>query len=356
MALGFPTNPSLGQTYTTGSGQTYVWDGVAWTIKTQSDQTINNISATTITIQNTSTIGGAAIITSATIYQYIAKATTTSGLTTIIAGTDTAVSIYGSTATIWNTSTLQTVTSRGNSTTNSISILNATNATSIDTGALTILGGVGIGQDLWIGGDLHVRGHQVLTTSSFYNQIDSGPDILITATTASIFISDISTLQSVTSRGSTTTNKVTFSYPEESTSTTTGAVIITAGLAVGGNINVGQELQFEDANINTSAVVINTTATTVIDSYSSTAYRTAKYLIQVETGLGYNAAFETIEILLLVDNLGAVFSTEYAILSTNGELGEFAADVQGDNKVRLYFTPFRSGTTIVKLLRTTIEW
>jgi hypothetical protein len=79
-------------------------------------------------------------------------------------------------------------------------------------------------------------------------------------------------------------------------------------------------------------------------------------LVQVESGTGYNAAFETIEILLLVDNLGTVYSTEYAILTTNGELGEFSAEVGGDNVVRLYFTPNTPGTTTVRLLRTTIAW
>jgi hypothetical protein len=94
----------------------------------------------------------------------------------------------------------------------------------------------------------------------------------------------------------------------------------------------------------------------VIDLYDSTQWRTAKYLVQIESGTGYNAAFETIEILLLVDNLGNIFSTEYAVLTTTGELGEFSADVSGDNMVRLYFTPNSAVTTIVKLLRTTIAW
>ena len=78
----------------------------------------------------------------------------------------------------------------------------------------------------------------------------------------------------------------------------------------------------------------------------------SKYLIQIEDGSGISANFETIEILLLVDNAQTVYATEYAVLSSNGELGEFAADVQGDDVVRLYFTPFQASSKILKIFRT----
>jgi len=455
MSLGFPSNPTVGQLYTTSSGTTYQWDGTAWNIYVSASPTYPTITATSITIVgNTSTLGGAQIITSATIYQYISQANTSSGINNIVAGTDTAVVVYGSTATIWNTSTLQSVTGRGNSTTSTIFINNYTNSTGTTTGALVVSGGVGIGKDLWlggnlyfssaqgvisasqvvitgttnststttgslivdggvgiakdlwlggnlffsnaqgtinanqvvitgqtnatstatgslivdggvgiakdvwIGGQLYLNNHQVLTTASFFSVVDSGPDILITATVTTpsvLTISNISTLESVTQRGSVTDQVVYFTNPTQSTGTSTGAFIVSSGAAVQGNFSVGGALQFAASNITSSQIVINTTATTVIDIYNSLQYRSAKYLIQVESGGGYNAKFETIEILLLVDSLGTVYSTEYAILSTNGELGEFSADVEGDNNVRLYFTPFNLATTTIKILRITMS-
>lgn len=53
------------------------------------------------------------------------------------------------------TDTLAAVTARGASTASSISILNTTDTTSSSTGALVVSGGVGIGTDLQVGGDVY---------------------------------------------------------------------------------------------------------------------------------------------------------------------------------------------------------
>ena len=80
------------------------------------------------------------------------------GVQTLTAGTDTAVSASTGTITVWNTSTLQSITNRGAVTSNAISITSSTNATSTNTGALTVVGGVGVNQDLFIGGNATVQG------------------------------------------------------------------------------------------------------------------------------------------------------------------------------------------------------
>ena len=99
-------------------------------------------------------------------------------------------------------------------------------------------------------------------------------------------------------------------------------------------------------------VLVNNTNTIVVDSYPATQYRSAKYLIQITDGTGLAASFETIEILLLIDNNQTVYATEYAVLSSNGDLGEFAADVQGDDIVRLYFTAYQASSKVLKIFRT----
>jgi hypothetical protein len=57
--------------------------------------------------------------------------------------------------------TLETVTDRGASSTNAITISNTTQSTTPTSGALIISGGVGIAKDVWIDGDLHVNGTTV---------------------------------------------------------------------------------------------------------------------------------------------------------------------------------------------------
>lgn len=402
--LGFPSNPTIGQKYTTASGQTYIWNGSVWSIQTVAPQNVSTVTTYNFVVTgNTATVGGAVVITSATIYQYITQANTSSqGVMTLLAGTDTAIATVGFTATIWNTSTLESVTLRGNTTDQTIrltntstststttgaltvaggvgirgnlnvggttnltgnltltgteNIANNTNATSTTTGALVVQGGVGIGRDLWVGGNLYLQAHQVLTTASFFNVVQSGPDILITATSNTLYFSDISTLESVTTRGAISDQVITLTNATDSTSTTTGALVVKNGIGVGGNITIGGAIQLLAADITSAQTVINTTATTVIDVYPVTYYRTAKYVVQIESGAGYGALFEAVEILLLVDNLQNVYSTEYSRVGPT-VLGEFSADVELDNNVRLYFTPYISGTTMtIKLIRTTVAF
>ena len=361
--LNFPTNPNPGDFWTVGSN-TWQWNGVAWIKYSPIVVNTSTVSTSTITgalvvsggigvggsanIGTTSTINGAEIITTATLNQYVVQ-------TTIIAGTDTAVNTSSGVVTIWNTSTLQSVTSRGTSTTYPISILNTSAAYSVGSGALYVAGGISAAGDMWLGGTIYSAGVPVITTSTLGQSIYAGEDIRITTTGSGVIvISNTSTLQTVTNRGSTTTNKVTFANTTNATSSSTGAVVIAGGLGVGGRI-YAESIQIADAILDSGEVTINTTATTVIDSYNVGEFRTAKYLVQIGEGVGTGASFQSMELLLLVDNDGHVFATEYGVISSNGDMGSFAADVQGDNRVRLYFTAYTTSTKVIKLFRTTME-
>lgn len=370
--LNFPPSPNTGDTYTIGT-ITWIWTGSAWIKYTSSPQSpivVNTSTLSTSTntgavvvdgglgvsgsvnIAATSTIAGAEILTTATINQWASK-------TIIFAGTDTAVNTSTGDVIIWNTSNLQTVTSRGNSTTNQVRILNTTNATSVGTGALIIAGGISAGGDLWLGGTIYSAGVPVITTSTLAAAFESGEDIKIISTVTglttqtTLLISNTSTLQTVTGRGSSTTHVVYFNNTTNSTSSSTGAIVISGGVGVGGRINA-ESVQIADTIIDSGKVLVNTTATVVVDEYDIDEYRTSKYLIQIDEGTGPGAKFETIEILLLVDNDGNVFATEYAVLTSNGDLGEFAADVVGD-KVRLYFTAVNATSKVLRIFRTTMR-
>jgi hypothetical protein len=162
------------------------------------------------------------VLTSATIGTY--------GVSTITAGTDTAVSASTGVVVVWNTSTLQSITNRGAATTNPVTISNATVSTSTNTGALQVVGGVGVQGNIYAGA-IYDQNARVWTTATLTNNnqltngagyltsatigqygvsaITAGTDTAISTATGSVTIWDISTLQSVTGRGASTTNQVT---------------------------------------------------------------------------------------------------------------------------------------------------
>jgi len=356
MALGFPSYPpntNIGAQFNL-NGNIYTWNGKVWSLSSK-DLTLGNLNAQAIIIGNTGTINGAQIITTATLNRFVQTNVS------VIGGDDIAVTTDTNNLTvISNTSTFQTVTARGPITTIAIKVANTTNSVSTITGALTVSGGVGIEKDLFVGGTVFSNGKYVLTTSSFYETVASGPDILITATQSIVngqgylVISNISTLQTVTERGNSTDKTVTITNKTQSTSTNTGALTVSGGVGVAGTV-FANSVQIGASIMSSSKLTINTTQATVIDIYSFIDFRSTKYLIQVESGQG-KSFIQVIEILLMVDNDGTVYATEYGVLTNKGELGEFSADVQNDNRVRLYFTPKYSGPTEITYFRTTVAF
>ena len=97
--------------------------------------------------------------------------------------------------------------------TGTYTIVNATVATSTNSGALKVSGGVGIGGDLYVGGALYQGGQKVITTATindYANQttITAGTDTAVSTSTGNITIWNTSTLQSITDRGAVTTNNI----------------------------------------------------------------------------------------------------------------------------------------------------
>jgi hypothetical protein len=289
MALNFPPNPTIGQSYVVGS-KTYTWSGAAWLV-TAASQTFTSLTIST-----------------------------------------------------------------------------STNATSTNTGAVQVVGGIGIGGDLWIGGTIYSGNVPVLTTSSLGSSVFGGNDIIITSTgtssTTFLRFDNTSTLQTVTNRGFTTTNKVFISNTTESTTTNTGALVVSGGIGVGKRVNC-ESLRIADSIFDSTLVTVATTATTLIDSFLSTEFRSAKYFIQISSGGGAGhtlstATFQAVELILITDNVGTVYATEYGLVSTGGVsggavLGSFVADLSViDNTARLYFTPNAATNKTIKVLRTSM--
>lgn len=282
MALGFPTNPNVGDQYTIGS-TTYQWDGTAWIVVSGGVEYFSSLTVETLVVTSTTNIN--------------------TGLGYL-------------------------------------------------TGALMVAGGTSIDKDLYVGGIIYASGSPVLTTASFNITTQDGVDIDIVENTSTGFLTwnNISTLETVTGRGSSTSHVITFENTAESTSTNTGAIVVVGGIGVGKRVTA-ESLRIADTVFDSTQTLVNTTATTAIDTYSTTEFRSAKYLIQIDEGIGAGADFELREILLVADNNSQVWATEYGVVTSNGDLGVFAAEATGTD-VTLYFTAYNATNKVVKVLRT----
>jgi hypothetical protein len=400
MALNFPPNPSLGDRYTIGN-KTYEWNGYAWIVVINNVTSATVVNAVTLTVtsstNSTSTNTGALIVNGglgvnqdlfiggnltvtgningiSPVSNSIEVQTTASDtnlfLTFVSTSTGTAY-LYTDAGIVYNPSQnrleisgifraqsiqntpIGTITPAAGSFTNVI-ISDTTQATTASTGALQVAGGASIGKSLWVGENLYVNQQIVLTTSSFNVDLSEGTDIDIVETEPGIVtIYNVSTLESVTTRGSTSSRVITLTNDTQSTSTTTGAMVISGGLGVGKRINC-ESIRISDTIFDSNEVQINNMSTALIDTYSASEFRAAKYLVQIDSGTGPTADFQVIEILLLTDNNGVVYTTEYGLVTTlplNAELGTFSADIIS-NMVRLYFTPTESTDKVIYVLRT----
>jgi len=99
-----------------------------------------------------------------------------------------------------------------------------------------------------------------------------------------------------------------------------------------------------------SSNTLTTTSNTqvIIDSFSSSTFRSAKYFVQMTSGSDYHAT----ELSLIQDGTDAPF-VQYGDNFTDVSLGTFASNISGGN-VNLLITPTNAITTI-KLHRTTIN-
>jgi len=117
---------------------------------------------------------------------------------------------------------------------------NATNST--NSGALIVAGGAGIGQDLYVGGTIYSQGSPVITQAYLgtpISTITAGTDTKVVTAGSAVTIWNTSTLQSITSRGNTTSNPIRITSQASTTGTSTGALILDGGLGLAGSIQAG---------------------------------------------------------------------------------------------------------------------
>jgi hypothetical protein len=176
---------------------------------------------------------------------------------------------------------------------------------------------------------------------------------LFTATMAATFGSTISAGGVVSITNSTDSN-----------ATNNGALVVTGGVGIGKNLTVGTAVTVGTATTQTvvnsfysnntllssyTSGFIQTNSAINLDTFSALTYRTAKYLVQIVDGTKIHVE----EILVFHDGTN-VYMTEYAISTSQGELGTFDAGL-ASNTITLTFTANYTPTQMtIKMSRQTI--
>ena len=180
-------------------------------------------------------VQNAQVVTTGTINQY--------AVSEAIGGEDIDVDVNIGIVTFTNTSTLQSVTSRGSQTDQIVYFTNTTSSVGTDTGAVVISGGLGVAQDVWAE-NVYVKGSVVVTEGTIgalgITALYAGTDTAVSSQTGVVYVWNTSTLQSVSERGASTDQIITITTLTNSTGTDNGALVVAGGVGVGGNLNASQ--------------------------------------------------------------------------------------------------------------------
>ena len=243
------------------------------------DQSTGSITVSNIGVTSITKVGNGLTVSTSTGSVFLVN----SGVTSLTAGTDTAVSQVSGDIVVWNTSTLDTVVQRGNVTTGTIVINNPTTSTNYATGALQIAGGVGIGQNLFVGGITNVGGNLIapyatiadftFTASSITALPNDAVSIVSPGNAGSITLQanavNLTAANTATITAPTTnvTGLVNFTNATTATSTLTGAVKIAGGVSVANNLYVQGTILANGGylGLNPEKIFQSTSSVTVID-------------------------------------------------------------------------------------------
>jgi len=223
---------------------------------------------------------------------------------------------------------------------------------STTSGTLQVIGGVGVGGNLVVGGNItgtsiNITGQSVLGL------------VTATAVTAtSLSVSGPAYLGGTTATNLNITGTTDSTLPTNGSIVTQGGIGVAKSIVVGGSITVGATTAstvvnsvFSNNTVYASYTSgsITTNSQQTLDNYSSTAYRTAKYLVQIVDGVNVH-----VEEILVFHDGSNVYITEYAIASSTGELGSFGATING-GLITLTFTPnYTPSAMVIKTTRTAI--
>ena len=254
----------------------------------------------------------------------------------------------------------------GGSISNALNLSNLTNAVNTSTGALTVAGGVGVGLDMWVGGSLHLVGDLYvdgiqtiidstriqtndkiiyLSTGSTNATLASSSGLAIGpvgATYASLLFDGISTWQSGANLSPSTsggfnlgsaslpwnTEYVQFSRingATQSTTATNGTLIVTGGVGVSGNLNIGtsatiasQLFNLAQANVTQNALYVAGGVGAQYLNIANSGYVAGSPIITAANIAGYQFSGGTITGILTSTNTTSAFSTQTGAIQSQG--------------------------------------
>jgi hypothetical protein len=119
--------------------------------------------------------------------------------------------------------------------------------------------------------------------------------------------------------------------------------------AGGGIATAARTIVSDEALILTGVTTTTTSSETPVDTFSTSTYRSAKYMVQITEGISYHAT----EISIIHDGT-TTYNTEYGTIKTNELLSTFDTDIDSGN-VRLLATPTSASPTTFKIVRTLIN-
>lgn len=167
----------------------------------------------------------------------------------------------------------------------------------------------------------------------------------------SYLTAEADTLETVTGRGATTGTAISLTNATDSTSSTTGALIIDGGVAIKKNLSVVGNI----AEMTSGAVKIGdrtgvqtsvaATTATAVDSFAAATYRSCRYLVQITQGTNYQVSE-----VLVIHNGTTTTMTEFAVLETNGALGTLTSDINAGN-VRLLVTMGSATSATINIIK-----
>jgi hypothetical protein len=233
-----------------------------------------------------------------------------------------------------NVSVAGTVTYEDVTNVDSIGIITARNGAVIKAGTATT--------SLIVEGDARVIGILTIGTSSItldgdINQVNVGSGVTLHHTNG------------VQVGGNTLhTSGLTLNHVTISGISTISQLDIENGLSISGVVT-SSSYSLPDGLISSGVTTTTTTSESVVDSFSISKYRSAKYQIQVTSGSQYQVT----EIFVIHDGTTS-YQTEYATVKTGITLSTFSSDINLGN-LRLLATPTSIDSTTFKIIRTTID-
>jgi len=282
----------------TGNGTLVVTGGVgvsgnlyAGTVYSNSKQAITDVvpvAGTAITIGSVSTASGKVTFT-----------VTNNGVTSVTAGTDTAVSGTTGAITLWDTSTLDSVLGRGNSSSNTISVTNTSASTSSIAGnAITVTGGIGA-DTFYAATNMYVNGSPVITEADIgalgVTSVSASTGISVNTSTGAITVTNtgVTSLTGTPNQitVSASTGGVTLSLPSGITTSVITATntLYATGSAIASGANTGALQVTGGASIDAN-LYVGTTATVAGTLFRSGAISSPGWLAR---GIGFVASTAT---------------------------------------------------------------